>query len=101
LRANRPFRRLLAGQLVTNVGDSLYLVATLWLVYDLSGSTVYTGLAGFLLMMPQALQLFLGPFVDRWPTRRLLVAVQLVQATVVAAVTVLWAMGHLSVALLL
>ena len=101
LRTNEPFRRLLLGQLVTNVGDSLYLVATLWLVFVLSGSTLYTGLAGFLLMLPQALQFLTGPLVDRWPARWLLVAVQAVEATVIAGIVVVWAAGHLSVWLLL
>ena len=61
LLANRAFRRLFAGRLVTNAGDSLYAVAAMWLVYDLTGSTAYTGLAGALTMGPQLLQGVPGP----------------------------------------
>lgn len=101
LLANRAFRRLFAGRLVTNAGDSLYAVAAMWLVYDLTGSTAYTGLAGALTMGPQLLQAFVGPLVDRWPLRRLLVSTQLVQAVVVLAVPAAWALGLRSVELVL
>lgn len=43
---NADFRRLFLGRLVTNAGDSLYAVAAMWLVYSLSGSTLYTGIDG-------------------------------------------------------
>ncbi|WP_435065301.1 MFS transporter [Halobaculum sp. EA56] len=101
LRSNRAFRRLFAGRLVTNAGDSLYAVAAMWLVYDLTGSTAYTGLAGALTMGPQLLQAFVGPLVDRWPLRRLLVSTQLVQAVVVLAVPAAWTLGVRSVELVL
>lgn len=101
LRTNRSFRRLFAGRLVTNAGDSLYSVAAMWLVYDLTGSTFYTGLAGALTMGPQLLQAFVGPLVDRWPVRRLLVTTQVIQAVVVLVVPVAWLAGVRSVELVL
>lgn len=98
---NADFRRLFLGRLVTNAGDSLYSVAAMWLVYDLSGSTAYTGLAGFLVFAPQVLQLFVGPLVDRWPLRRILVGTQLLQAVLVLVIPVAWWAGALSAELVL
>ena len=36
-----------SGRLLTNLGDSLYFIITMWLVFDLTHSEFYTGLAGF------------------------------------------------------
>lgn len=95
------FRRLFFGRLVTNAGDSLYAVAAMWLVWSLSGSTFYTGLAGFLTMGPQALQVFVGPLVDRLPIRRLLVATQAIQGVLVLTIPVAHWLDVLSAPLVL
>jgi hypothetical protein len=94
---NRDFRRLFAGRVVTNVGDSFYFVAAMWMVYELSGSPFYSGVAGFLTLAPSALQFLAGPLVDRWPIRSTLTGTQLVQAVVVLAVPVAAYIGVLSV----
>ncbi|WP_435320173.1 MFS transporter [Haloarchaeobius sp. TZWSO28] len=101
LFGNRDFTRLFAGRIVTNVGDSLYFVAAMWLVYDLTGNAAYSGVAGFLVLAPAALQAFAGPLVDRWNLRRVLVGTQLVQGTIILALPVAAHFGHLSVWLVL
>jgi MFS family permease len=80
---NRDFRRFFAGQFVTNAGDSLYTVAVLWLVFELSGSTVLTGIANALLLLPWLLQILAGPVVDRLPLTPVLVGSQVLQGFVV------------------
>jgi MFS family permease len=97
LLRNRQFARLVGGRLVTNAGDSLYYIAAMWLVHDLTGSEVFTGVAGFLVMMPGALQFLFGPLVDRAPLERLLVGTQVVQGVLVLVVPVAHALGVLSV----
>jgi len=94
---NSEFRRLFAGRIVTNVGDSFYFVAAIWLVYELTGNAFYSGLAGFLTLAPSALQFLAGPLVDRWSIRRTLTGTQAVQAVVVLAVPLAVAYGVLSV----
>ena len=98
---NRTFRRLFAGRVITNFGDSLYFVAAMWLVYSLTNDPFYTGLAGFLTMAPQAFQFLAGPLVDRWSIRRTLVGTQLLQAAVISLIPIAHALGVLSVGLLL
>ena len=97
LGSNRSFCSLLLGRLVTNAGDSLYYIAAMWLVFELTGSPLYTGIAGFLVRAPSALGFLAGPLVDRWPLRRVLVGSQLVNGVLVLAVPVAAATGHLSV----
>jgi MFS family permease len=98
---NRSFRRLFAGRVVTNLGDSFYFVAAMWLVYSLTGNAFYSGVAGFLTLAPSALQFLAGPLVDRWSVRRTLTGTQLVQAAVVALVPVVHAAGLLTVEVVL
>ncbi|MGA9400182.1 MFS transporter [Haladaptatus sp.] len=83
---NPTFRRLFFGRIITNAGDSLYYIAAMWLVYSLSDSTFYTGLAGALVLLPQTFQVLTGPLVDRWSLRRTLLGTQLVQCVLVLAV---------------
>lgn len=66
---NRNYLLLLIGRVVTNIGDSLYYVTTMWLVYKLGGNAFYTGLAGFLTLLPASLQFITGPFVDQWQVK--------------------------------
>lgn len=97
LRSNRPFMSLLSGRVITNMGDSLYFIAAMWLVYDLSGSTLYTGLAGFLIRGPAAMQFLLGPLIDNMSLRKLLVGTQLIQSVVLLFVPIVAFTGNLSV----
>jgi len=98
---NADFARLFLGRLVTNAGDSLYAVAAVWLVYTLGGSTLYTGLAGFLTTLLVALQFLAGPLVDRWPARGTLVATQVIQGLLVLVIPVAAALGRLTVPVVL
>jgi MFS family permease len=98
---NTTFRRLFVGRLITNMGDSLYYVAAMLLVYELGGSAFYTGLAGFLTLAPVTLQFLTGPLVDRWDLRRLLVGTQLLQGALVLIIPLAAWMGWLSIAVVL
>lgn len=98
---NSAFRRLFTGRIVTNVGDSFYFIAAMWLVYNLTGSAVYSGIAGFLTQAPSAFQFLAGPLVDRWSIRRTLTGTQLVQGLVVAIIPVVHVAGLLTVEVIL
>ena len=94
---NREFVRLFSGRLVTNAGDSLYYIAAMWLVYELTGSEFYTGVAAFLILAPSSLQFLFGPLVDRLPLRGLLVGTQVAQGVLVLAIPLAHLAGLLSV----
>ncbi|MFC3959015.1 MFS transporter [Halovivax cerinus] len=94
---NRTFRRLFAGRVITNLGDSLYFIGAMWLVYSLTGDPFYTGVAGFLTQGPAVFQFLAGPIVDRHPIRRLLVGTQLFQAVIVATIPIAHALDALTV----
>ncbi len=98
---HREFRRLLTGRTVSVLGDGLYTVAAMWLVFDLTGSTAYTGLAGFLTQIPGVLSMLVGPIVDRARLGRVLTLSELAQGVVVLVVPLAWLTGSLSVVVVL
>ncbi|MED0935999.1 MFS transporter [Bacillus mobilis] len=98
---NRNFLLLFLGRIFTNIGDSLYYVAAMWLVYKLSGNPFYSGLAGFLTLLPSTLQFLTGPFVDRWSIKNTLVITQVLQCILILIIPITHYFDLLTVQLLL
>ncbi|ELZ18384.1 macrolide-efflux protein [Natrinema thermotolerans DSM 11552] len=89
---NIDFLKLYSGRIITNIGDSFYFIASMWLVYEVSGSGFLTGVASAAFFLPTTLQFAIGPLVDRADIRSLLGASQFVQAVVVLLVPIsIWA----------
>jgi len=101
LLSNRSFLGLFFGRIVSNLGDSLYIIAAMWLVYDLTGSSFYTGVAGFFLQLPRTLQFLAGPAVDRIPLKKVLFGTQIIQGTLVFLVPLTYALDRLTPALVI
>jgi MFS family permease len=77
LRRNRSFRLLWFGQLVSQAGTQVRLVALPYQIYLLTGSSLHVGLIGLFQAIPLlALTLFGGVIADRVDRRRLLVVTQ-------------------------
>jgi Na+/melibiose symporter-like transporter len=80
----RDYRLVLAGQLLSNIGDWLLLVAAPYFVFELTGSTSATGLTLTAESVPAVL---LGPvagvFADRWDRRRTMIATDVLRAAAV------------------
>lgn len=47
------------------MGDSLYYITIMWLVFDLTKNNLFTGIAGALFMLPEVFSFFYGPIIDR------------------------------------
>lgn len=94
---NKNFTFMFLGRVITNIGDSLYTVAAMWLVYDLGGSTFYTGLAGFLTIFPRIIQFLSGPLIDQIPIRQLLMVSQITQSVLLLLIPLAYTIGFLSV----
>src|SRR5579872_4205199 len=74
---HRNFRLFFCGQSVSLVGTWMTRLATSWLVYRLTGSSLLLGVISFASQIPTFL---LGPlagvWVDRWERRHVLLATQ-------------------------
>src|SRR2546423_12738152 len=67
---SRNFRLFWLGQAISLIGTSLQAVAEGWLIYHLTHSTFWLGMAGFLALLPVLpISLVGGILIDRMPRR--------------------------------
>jgi MFS family permease len=77
LRISRDFRLMWSGELVSQFGSQIALVALFVQVYDLTGSSAAVGLIGLVQLFPMVLVgLGFGPVIDRHDRRKLLLLAQ-------------------------
>jgi MFS family permease len=88
---HRNYRLFFSGQSISLIGTWLTRVATSWLVYRLTGSSLLLGTVGFAGQIPTFLVApFAGVWIDRWNRHRVLVITQvlaMVQSAGLAALT--------------
>lgn len=94
---NKDFMLLFFGRFITNFGDSIYLIATMSLVFSLSGSTFYTGLALFLTSSMAIFQVILSPMLDRINMKKFLIISQVLQGVLLLIIPYLQVSGRLNV----
>jgi MFS family permease len=71
------FRLFWLAQLISTIGTSLQVVVEGWLVYQVTDSTLWLGLAGFIGLLPVVpLALLGGILIDRVPRRKLILFTQ-------------------------
>src|SRR3954454_10168739 len=86
---SRPFRRLAAALAASQVGDWLYNVALLMLVYERTGSASWVALTTAARVLPLvALGPLGGVIADRFDRRRALIASDLVRMGVMGALAI-------------
>jgi DHA3 family macrolide efflux protein-like MFS transporter len=98
VRAQFPpglFPLWLAG-FISAIGDEIHWVALLWLIYDLTGSKVATGLVGSAQFLPAVMfGLFAGVLVDRLERRRVMMVADIARALLVTIIPLLLISGYL------
>jgi MFS family permease len=95
---HRDYRLYFVGQGVSQTGTWLQMIATSWLIYQMSGSAFLLGLATFVLHIPL---LVLGPFagvwVDRQKKRKVLLITQNVAFAQALVMLLLVASGQIAI----
>lgn len=80
---NRDCRRFFFGQLVSNIGSWMQLVALGWLVYELTQSAYWVGVVAAASSIPALIfSLFGGTIVDRFPKKQVLLLTHITAAIV-------------------
>jgi len=88
------FRRLWTGATISTLGDGMTFVALAWLVLGRAGGTAQLGLLGICYTAPVLLGgLAVGPLLDRFDKRTILMADCLLRAVAVASVPLTAALG--------
>src|SRR5919205_2959469 len=84
LRGNRSFRRLLVGQVISELGNWFNFIAGLGLVRSvMNGAPEATAVLLVLRMAPFAMFApVAGAFVDRWSRRRVMIVTDVMRAVV-------------------
>jgi MFS family permease len=95
---NRPFAALWAGSTISSLGDALTWVSLVWIVYSLTGSARDVSLLVVVYTAPVIVGgLVMGPVLDRFDRRRVLIAVNAFLGMAVASVPVLSGAGRLRI----
>jgi MFS family permease len=94
VRRNRPLRRLLAALAVSQIGDWLYNLALVALVYDRTHSVAWTAVTTAARVVPMVV---LGPFggvlADRYDRRRLMIVADVLRVGSMALLALVAAAG--------
>lgn len=86
VRRNRALRQLLVGEFVSGIGDWLYLVAILVVVYAESGSPVLLGVIGAARILPYVLlSVPAGIVADRYDRRMVLLVTDVARGVIMLA----------------
>ncbi len=95
---SRNYRLFFFGQGLSLIGTWMTQTATIWLVYQLTGSALLLGVVGFAQQIPNfVLSPFAGVLVDRWNRRRTLVITQVLSMIQSLALAGLSFSGHIQV----
>lgn len=98
---HRDYRLLWFGQIVSAAGSQMQIVATAWLVYELTGSAVQLGLLGLLRAVPvMTLSMVGGTFADTLDRRKVLLVTQTILMTLTAILALTTWSGHVTMPLI-
>lgn len=99
---NKAFTLLLAGQLVSQVGDKFHMIALAFWVLETTGSSGKMGMVLAASLFPSLiLGFFSGTFVDRYPRKTIIVGTDLIRGLVLGCFTLLFISGRMDFYLIL
>ena len=94
---NRNVFNLFTGQTISQSGDSIFEIALLWMLLELTGSNAATGLIAMSGYLPSLLfGLFSGALVDRFDKRRIMLLADVARAILVLCIPILYYVGGLN-----
>lgn len=99
--SHKAFRNLWLTQMLTGFGNSLYFISLSWIVWDLTNSTLQSGLFAIMYDSPQLiLGLWIGIIIRRYNLRDILVFSDFLRACIVIMVLVSYVLGVLTISMI-
>lgn len=90
------FIKIWLGRLVSRLGDSIDSIAFMWLIYEVTGSSLMMGTIMAVNFLPNVLfGLFSGVFVDRWKKKPVMISGDLGRGICVTIVSLLYISGKI------
>jgi len=100
--SNLNVATLFAGQLISQIGDSMYNIALIWLALDLTGSKSATGTVAMISYLPMLVfALLAGALVDMFDRKRVMLISALLRAGAVLIIPLAFFVDHLSLAVIM
>lgn len=97
----KNFRRVWLAQLLSGLGDSLYFISLMWLIWDTTKSTVHSGLYAIVYDIPQLLLgLWIGVVINRFKLKKVIVMSDLIRALGGFIVLIIIITGHFNIYIL-
>lgn len=79
LKKYKDFNAIFTGRLISNRGDSIYMLVLAWYIYEVTKSSTFVGVLNFLLFLPSFFSFIFGGYIDRNDKKRLLIGLELIQ----------------------
>jgi DHA3 family macrolide efflux protein-like MFS transporter len=81
---HRDFAWLWSGQLVSNIGTAISVLALMFYAYDLTGSAMAMAILTMFEVLPVVIFAgFVGVYVDRWDRKRIMIASDIIRAVMI------------------
>lgn len=92
---DKNFSNLLIARLTRNIADSLFYMLAIWYISE--KSPLLTSLAMMCFTIPENVIIFLGPFIDRYNHKKILLINSIIEIILVIILIVLLASNNLSI----
>ena len=99
---NKSINSLFAGQLISQMGDSMFLIGLMWLVLELTGSKAIMGTVAMVSYLPMLFfGLFAGVLVDTFNRKKIMLAADLMRALIVLIIPVTFFLHIISIPIII
>ncbi|MBI9071892.1 MAG: MFS transporter [Melioribacteraceae bacterium] len=99
---NKNLAMLFSGQLISQMGDSMFLIGLMWLVLEITGSKTSMGMVAMIAHIPNlTLALFAGVIVDSFNRKKIMIVSDLARAVIVLAIPITYYMGIISLPIII
>ncbi|WP_414049167.1 MFS transporter [Macrococcus animalis] len=81
---------LLTGRLISDLGDSIYSVAIMWYIFDVTKDAFITSITSAIIFTPGILSAFAGPIIDHFNRKKMMLVAQMAQFIIMIFIAVMF-----------
>lgn len=92
---------LLMGRLISTLGDSIYSVAIMWYIFDVTKDAFITSVTSAIIFTPGILSAFAGPVIDHFNRKKMMLIAQIIQLLIMIFIAVMFYLNLMPISVLL